>query len=271
MEGKEKINPDNQEKTEDKAVVESAPLKGVARLKDYLANNNSDASFEQNDDMIDYLLDRYNGLQGTSNKIAEGIKANPRNAALIEAIMSGDNMYPHVAKIYGKSIRELDPESDEFKAIIEAEEAKIKEDQEAFDRSAQSEKEFNDNLDKSGAIFEEFAKNNNLDEAQFSDILKWAYETIYKPAFIGLYTVEGLEALKKAYDYDNDMDTALEAGEAKGRTQKIRAESGDGVGDGIPSLGGSSGKAILSKASNSGTEIVGKRNRSGWDQNTKPM
>ncbi|GAB6121085.1 hypothetical protein [Dysgonomonas termitidis] len=223
---------------------EEQPLRGRSRMMDYLKSNSPDMIFESDDDAIDHILDRYGKVNDTSNKLAEGVRKNPRNAALLQSIMSGNNMLPDIVKMYGKSILELDPESEEFKEIIQAEDERMKSEQDAFDRTAKQQQEFEDNISKSEEVFKAFAENNGMTEEQFSEFLQWAYDTIYMPAFSGVYSTEGLEALKKAYDYDTDVDSAIKAGEAKGRTQKIveKVRNDNGGGDGVPTLGATSGK-----------------------------
>ncbi|MDR1883070.1 MAG: hypothetical protein LBR26_09880 [Prevotella sp.] len=246
---------------------DAAPLKGRARLMDYLKSNSPDMSFESDDDAIDHILDQYGRVNDTSNSLAEGVRKNPRNAALIQSIMGGKNIVPEIVKMYGKSALELDPDSEEFQEIVKAEDERIKEEADKFERTAKQQQEFDDNTRASEAVFQEFAEKNGMDDTQFMEFMQWAYDTIYAPAFSGIYSMDGLEALKKAYDYDADVDSAIQAGEAKGRTQKIveKIRSENGGGDGIPTLSASGG----APKTDAKTGIPsGGRRKGSWGSNT---
>lgn len=219
----------------------------LARLKEF----NPDSEYGDDDDAIDAFLTMHgdvdkerNDLRGISDKIAESIKANPQNSAIMEALMSGENLVPYLVKMYGKDMMSLDPDSDEFQEIVKAEEERAKNEADSFNRTAEQDAQFEKNIAASDAVFTEFAEANGMDEKGFEDFMGWFYETFAKPMFEGIYTMDTMNAAFEAYNYKDDVNQSLEAGKAAGRTEKIHASRKQTVGDGIPTVAASSGKAV---------------------------
>ncbi|MDR1153535.1 MAG: hypothetical protein LBL04_02395 [Bacteroidales bacterium] len=253
---------ENQENKEKEA------LKGRARMRQLLSEVHpekqyADDSEEDMDDFLaqyDELSGKHGKLKESSERIAEAIRSNPKVAMMFQDIIEKRNPLKSIVGTYGKSVLEMDPESEEFGEIVAAEDEHARMQAEEAERSAQKDAEFQQNLADSEAAFQAFAQEKGMDEKGFGDFFNAFYGMFAAPVFEGVYTKDLLDAAYRALNYDQDVQDAEKAGEVKAKNAKIVAMKKEQVGDGLPGLQGSSDL----KEKKTAASIFPKM-RSGWD------
>lgn len=176
-------------------------------------------------------------LEGSETYIQEVLNANPDFALALEAIGKG-----MPAKI---ALRRYMPElwdepvegDDDFEAWQEATQKFLEEKRVADEEIATR----NANLEKSDILLKEFVETNfPTEEAQieFVEYLRTALRNIG----MGELSTAFLDMMLKAYNHDNDVEDAKEAGAIEARNAKITAKriKASEETDGLPMGGGSS-------------------------------
>lgn len=176
-------------------------------------------------------------LEGSETYIQEVLNANPDFALALEAIGKG-----MPAKI---ALRRYMPElwdepvegDDDFEAWQEATQKFLEEKRVADEEIATR----NANLEKSDILLKEFVETNfPTEEAQieFVEYLRTALRNIG----MGELSTAFLDMMLKAYNHDNDVEDAKEAGAIEARNAKITAKriKASEETDGMPMGGGSS-------------------------------
>lgn len=176
-------------------------------------------------------------LEGSETYIQEVLNANPDFALALEAIGKG-----MPAKI---ALRRYMPElwdepvegDDDFEAWQEATQKFLEEKRVADEEIATR----NANLEKSDILLKEFVETNfPTEEAQieFVEYLRTALRNIG----MGELSTAFLDMMLKAYNHDNDVEDAKEAGAIEARNSKITAKriKASEETDGLPMGGGSS-------------------------------
>lgn len=233
-------------------IAEEQPLKGRALMRrklsemhpdqygdDYQWPDEEDTDIEAYMEYANGLGERNKSMTEVSQRLADGIKKNPAMADVFLEIIEGRNPMSAIVRAYGKDMLSMDPDSEDFKEIVAAEDERARKMAEDMERTAKSDEEFQDNLDASNAVFEEFAKEKGMDENAFKEFFQSVYDLFATPIFQGLYTKDFLERVYKAINYDGDIEQAIEAGEVQGKNAKIVEGKKRKVGDGIPSFQGS--------------------------------
>lgn len=179
------------------------------------------------------LLDYVNGNIEQRTKFAEALQEDPRLAQVLADIVgkrrgAGEAL----ARYYGKELLMAEEGSPEYEAIQKAEEER-KSEMKAFEARS---KEYNDNLEKSMPIVEEWCKEKGYDTNEFLDRV---WNLIVAPIMSGSYSRELCDLLDKGMNYDKDTADAMKAGIVKGHNDNInrmREETGDGLPKGMSSV-----------------------------------
>jgi len=161
-----------------------------------------------------------------SAKLAEALAKDPRLAQALSDIASGKRgSAGALARYFGKDFLSAEEGTPEAEEIAKAEEERKKE----LDDYSASKKVYDENIDKTMPSVIDFCKEHGYEP---NDFLGRVWDEIISPIFDGTYTPELLAKLDKAFNYDKDVNDALEAGEVKGRNlkiQKMREDEGDGM------------------------------------------
>ncbi len=179
------------------------------------------------------LLDYVNGNIDQRTKLAEALQEDPRLAQVLADIVgkrrgAGEAL----ARYYGKDLLMAEEGSPEYEAIQKAEEER-KNEMQAFEARS---KEYDDNLERSMPIVEEWCKEKGYDTNEFLDKV-WAM--IVSPIMSGNYSRELCDLLDKGMNYDKDTADAMQAGIVKGHNDninKMKEEIGDGLPKGMSSV-----------------------------------
>lgn len=176
------------------------------------------------------LMAHLNKNSEQTKKIAEAISKYPQLAQALSDIINGKRgAAGSLARYFGKDFMSAEEGTPEFDEIVKAEEERKKE----LEDATKSEKEYQDNINKSMPQIEEFCKSKGYDTDEF---LGSAWDKLVGPILSGNYTPEVLDMLDKSFNYDKDVSDAMAAGEVKGRNvniSKLKENTGDGLPKGI--------------------------------------
>ena len=127
----------------------------------------------------------------------------------------------------------------------------------------ETEKEITENWKRSERAIERFKESKGMSEGDFEMFLSKICR-ICEQVFMSEFTYELLDTLYKGINYDEDIDSAQEAGEVKGRNMRIMFDKEMEEGDNVPGLKGAASRGD-SEAGNL-TPIFGlRRRKSVWD------
>lgn len=167
-------------------------------------------------------------------KLADALTEDPRLAQLLaDVVGKKKNAHGALARYFGKDYLSAEEGTPEYDELMREEEERKKEN----DAAAASAKEYEDNLNESMPIVEEFCKEKGYEATEFLDKV---WNLIVSPIFSGRYTPELCEVLDNGMNYSSDVQDAMKAGEVKGRNMNI-ARMKKEEGDGLPKNIGSSG------------------------------
>lgn len=215
------------------------------RLRNYMKSKKPDTVYNDDDtddtdlnDMLDYtsaLDEKHTQMTQSNKRLAEAINRDPAVGAFLAAIVEGKSPSYAAARYLGRDFLEADPDSDEFAEIVKAEEER----QADVERTRKQQQEFDTNLEKSETAFDNFARENGMDETAFEAFFKEVYAVLLNPIMAGNYTPEVLDRLKKAMDYDAAVADAEQVGRAAARNEKIITKRfGGDEATAMPSLAG---------------------------------
>lgn len=174
------------------------------------------------------LIDNYTKNEEQKKMLADAINKDPRLASVLSDIVAGKRSGANaLVRYYGRDFLSAEEGTPEYDDIVAAEEERKKD---AEERSAREE-EYKKNIDESTPIIEEFCKSKGYDVDEF---LNNVWDRIASPILSGKYTNELLSMLDKGFNYDNDVNDAMKAGEVKGRNDNINKMRNDQIGDGMP-------------------------------------
>ena len=249
MEADKTKNPDGV--TVEKTVVETSKQpSNKERFNQLMTERIKGYNPDDEESAYGLLMDAYNSNEEQKNRLAEALQEDPRLASLLADIVSKKRTAPGaLARYFGKDFLSAEEGSPEYEEIMQAEEERKKE----TEIASKNAKEYQDNLQKSIPVIEEFCKGKGYPVEDFMDKI---WELVISPIQHGIYTRELCEMLDKGFNYDSDVQDAMAAGEVKGRNtniNKMRNEEGDGMPKGISdnnfqNSGKRKGKSIIDYA-----------------------
>lgn len=199
------------------------------------------------------LIDRYSKDKEQKKILADAINSDPRLASVLSDIVAGKRSGANaLVRYYGRDFLSAEEGTPEYDDIVAAEEERKKD---AEERAAREE-EYKKNIDESTPVIEEFCKSKGYDVDEF---LNNVWDKIASPILSGKYTTELLAMLDKGFNYDNDVNDAMKAGEVKGRNDNINKLRNDQIGDGMPTgLGTRTKETKKPNSSNSILDLASK-------------
>lgn len=194
------------------------------------------------------MLDEYEGKAGQydemSNRLMKRFNQNPAEAEAFLTYLDGASLPAAIRRHMGDealTMKEGDDGWDEYVKAGEEREKQFADNRAALDQYMQNAKE-------SDAAMEAFVAETGLDEegAQgFKDVVL----SILNDMSAGKVTKETLALLKRAVDYDKDLNGAREQGRVDGRNETIEVEKKRIKGSGLPNTnaGGSANEEVDAK------------------------
>lgn len=209
------------------------------QLRSLLSEEIPGYSADDEESSAEMLIEYINGNKEQRKKLAEALQQDPRLAQMLADIVNKKRGAGNaMVRYFGKDLLSAEEGTPEYEDILSAEEERKKE-QEAMEASR---KEYNDNLEKSMPIVEEWCKEKGYDISEFLDKV---WTDVISPIMSGSYSRETCDFLDKGLNYDKDTKDAMAAGVVKGRNEninKLKEERGDGLPKGITSAPGNPDK-----------------------------
>jgi len=220
------------------------------------------ASDEDYDKAMDEHLDRLEGYEkrGTvaNQNLISLFEAEPWVGHLVRDMIAGAS--GRIALARHAPIDDLTPQSGD-PDYAEWEKAK----KERADKSANNKKfedEYAANLELSQAQVTEFAKENNLTDEQAQEFLE-KFDNMLAEIHSGKITKETLAYIRKAHNYDKDLEAARGIGAIADKNKQITAKNAEEkpAGDGLPRVSSSSTPAANTQDENYMGELIGRIGR----------
>lgn len=178
------------------------------------------------------LLKHIENNKEQNEKLAAVIETDPRLAQMLVDIVNGKrNAHSALARYYGSSMGQLSEDSPEYEEMMQADEER----REELMRAAAERRDYENNLQSSRAIIENFCKERGYEPADF---MNRVWDSIVMPILSGNYSHEVCVALDNALNYEQDVENAFVAGDIKGRNtniQRLKENFGDGMPKGLNS------------------------------------
>lgn len=179
-------------------------------------------------------LEEYREKNVKANKaIIEAFEAEPVVAEILKDIVNGLTIRQAFAKYFDPSdleVEEGDPDEEDVKKIKE-ERAKAKKERDDYLAKIDENRKFSEQTVK------EFAKEKGLEKEAAKDFYKKVDDFLID-IYDGKLTKEFFTAMKKAFDFDAEIEAAKKAAEVKARNEKIEIKKQKKAAekDGLPDL-----------------------------------
>ncbi len=246
----EELAPDEMGAVEQETPVEQPPGNPFAdRLKKRYPDKEFQGDDEINASLIEYL-DELEGFQSSTQeadeKLREVLENAPELTAIIRDISKGASFTEALSRhidVDELTPMEGDPDFDAWNNNL-AERKKSRAEKE------QRQKMYQENLDMTVGEIKQFAQDNDMSEEQTQSFLS-AIGELVNDIVDGRLNKPNLMRLKKAIDYDTDVQSAAKTAEISAKNEKIEAKKADDkkkvAGDGLPNIVGQGGKDVTPK------------------------
>lgn len=191
------------------------PKVGKSRMAEYMRSNLGDSYVEDDEDgNTDRLLEVLNRRDTRDRELAEMMIKDPRVAAIIGSIKNGKSAPAAFARFLGREFMDAQEGTPEYDEIMAAD----AEHRAEAERLLEEERKYDENIERTMPILEEYCRKNHKDASDFKQQL---YDKIIFPVLSGEYTEELCEIVLHGLDYDQDIADATEAGRVMGRNENI--------------------------------------------------
>lgn len=196
-----------------------------------------DKQFTDDEEIYGTINDDYDNydnelkrLKDDESKIIEMFSADPRTATLFQTAAAKGDVITKFVSLFGPEIADAYEDPEKMEEISKA-------GQEYLDRIAQSrdlEDQYNKNIQKSVEDIEQLKNEKGYTDEQVDEGMKKICQIAYD-AIVGKFSKEALDFAFKGLSHDEDVETAAQEAEVRGRNanieEKLRKRS---KGDGIP-------------------------------------
>lgn len=229
-----------------------------AKRPDAKYDDDEDEYFRQAGEIFDELEKGSKNYEDLSGKFMRRFQDNPMEAQALLDYMDGMPLVAAIRKNMGDealTIKEGDDGWDEYQKAGEDRKKRFAEQQALI-------AELQQNADMSAKAFDEFAKENELDDEQKAAL--WALIQADLDNFSkGKLSKDIYARYRKAQNYDPDVKGAKEQGKVEGRNEKIEAEKKKMEGSGLPNgaAGGNANDKEVDNTPNPTVDFLSKMNR----------
>lgn len=184
--------------------------------------------FDINDNVAqEALLQHLRVNREQNERLAGALERDPRLAQMLVDMIEGKrNAHSAMARYFGRSVMNIDENSPEFEEVMRADE----EHRDELLRNATERRNYEDNLNASRGVIENFCRERGYDAATFMNDV---WDKLVMPILSGNYTYDVCTALEHAINYEQDVEDAFAAGDIKGRNTNIQRMK-ENFGDGLP-------------------------------------
>lgn len=248
---------------EGKVQEPAAERKPRELLYERIRTSRPDAKYDEDEEEYSRqamsMLDEYEGKAGQYDQMSEKMSArfnkNPEEAEAFLAYLDGASLPSAIRRYMGDEallMKEGDEGWDEYQKA-----GKEREEQFASNRAALD--QFMQNAKDSDVTMSDFIAEAGLDE-EGAQNFKNLVVSIVNDMSAGKITKDTLMLLKRATDYDKDVEGSREQGRVEGRNEKIEVEKKRMKGSGLPNAhaSGNASEEVDVKQSNSTADWLGK-------------
>ncbi|MBR6648451.1 MAG: hypothetical protein IKL29_03630 [Bacteroidaceae bacterium] len=191
-------------------------------------------NFDLNDEEMQLALIEHLRQNRKQNEVlAMALEQDPRLSQMLADMINGKrNAHSAMARYFGSDYMNIEEGTPEYEEMLLADEERRNE----LMRLADDRHEYEQNLQESKPIIENYCKEQGYDPSEFLELV---WERLVLPILSGKYSAQVCQALDYALRYEQDVEDAFAAGDVKGRNtniQRMRQEFGDGMPKGIASV-----------------------------------
>ncbi len=235
-----------QEVIQPEAKGETPPKKSRRdMLRERLSKKHPDKSFDDDEVFAGQVSDDYDDYdkrlaeyQKNEQAVGDMFATDPRATTFLMEWKDGNDPIVALVRALGKDAVEAADDPERQEEIAKANKEYI----ERINKSKELDKEYESNLQESLQTLADVQQQNGWTDNQIDAAFQQLFK-IVDDAIMGKFSPETLQLVMNAQNYDQDVATAQQEGEVKGRNAKIeeklrKAKSGDGT----PQLNGKNGK-----------------------------
>lgn len=235
-----------QEVTQPETQSETPPKKSKRdMLRERLSKKYPDKNFDDDEAFAGQVSDDYDDYdkrladyQKNEQAIGDMFATDPRATSFLMEWKDGSDPVVALVRTLGKDIVDAADDPARQEEIAKANREYI----ERVNKSKELDNEYETNLQESLQTLADAQKQNGWSDEQIDNAFQQLFQ-IVDDAVMGKFSPETLQLVMNAQNYNQDIATAQQEGEVKGRNAKIeeklrKAKSGDGT----PQLNGKNGK-----------------------------
>lgn len=182
-----------------------------------------DRDFDNDDELFEILAsydadldERYEKLRKDQTKLARIFTSNPKMAGFISTVIEGEDPLIACVRYFGGDVLECAYDENRLMQLRKENDAYL----ERMHSFAKTEKEIEENWKLSAKSIERFKESKGMTDEEFDLFIEKVCH-LCEHVFMCDFSFEVLDTLFKGINYDTDIDIAEQAGEVKGRNQRI--------------------------------------------------
>lgn len=162
-------------------------------------------------------LDELEGYRSSNKALSDAFEKNPTLAAMLIAAKDGENPFVWLGENLGMDIKELSDDPEFGKKLSDALIAYQKKQGEGKKADADREKNFNASIE----ALKKLQNESGMSDDETQELYMKFFEDVAEPASRGIVTDETWRMMKKACDYDTDIEAAKKTAQTRGINQHI--------------------------------------------------
>ena len=182
-----------------------------------------DRDFDNDDELFEVLAsydadldERFEKLRKDQTKLARIFTSNPKMAGFISTVIEGEDPLIACVRYFGGDVLDCAYDENRLMQLRKENDAYLQ----RMHSFAKTEKEIEENWKMSSKSIERFKEAKGMTDEEF-DIFIEKVCHLCEHVFMCDFSFEVLDTLFKGINYDTDVDIAEQAGEVKGRNQRI--------------------------------------------------
>ena len=182
-----------------------------------------DRDFDNDDELFEVLAtydadldERFEKLRNDQTKLARIFTSNPKMAGFISTVIEGEDPLVACVRYFGGDVLECAYDENRLMQLRKENDAYLQ----RMHSFAKTEKEIEENWKLSAKSIERFKEAKGMTDEEFDLFIEKVCH-LCEHVFMCDFSFEVLDTLFKGINYDTDVDIAEQAGEVKGRNQRI--------------------------------------------------
>ena len=182
-----------------------------------------DRNFDSDDELFEVLAsydadldERFEKLRKDQTKLAQIFTSNPKMAGFISTVIEGEDPLIACVRYFGGDVLQCAYDEDRLMQLRKENDAYL----DRMQTYAKTEKEIEENWKVSAKSIERFKEAKGMTDEEFDMFIEKVCH-LCEHVFMCDFSYEVLDTLFKGVNYDTDIDFAEQAGEVKGRNQRI--------------------------------------------------